>query len=65
MTPSEMAVDVQTATEEEVRAAIAIVLEEAGMTLSELVEEGRSGRFSSDTARMAWWVVSPFVDANS
>ena len=63
MTPSQMAVDVQDANAEDITAAINRALAEAGLTLDELVAEGQSGRFSSEEARMAWWVVSPFLEA--
>jgi hypothetical protein len=63
MTPSQLAVEVQSANDEDVNEAIQRALTEAGVTLDELIEEAKVGRFSSEDARMAWWVVSPFVDA--
>jgi hypothetical protein len=62
MTPSELAVQVQIANEQDISEALDAVLEEIGISLSTLIEEGRSGSFSSDATRIAWWVVSPFVD---
>ncbi len=65
MTPSESAVKVQIASEEDISDALNAVLEEVGISLSKLIEEGRSGTFSSDATRIAWWVVSPFVDIDA
>jgi hypothetical protein len=65
MTPSEMAVDVQFADEQEIREAIEVLLGEIGLSLDALIEEGINGSFSSDASRMAWWAVSPFVESDS
>jgi hypothetical protein len=63
MTPSQLAVDVQSANDEDVEEAISRALEQAGVSLEELMDEAKASRFSSADARVAWWVVSPFVDA--
>jgi hypothetical protein len=63
MTPAQAAVDIQDADEADVQAAIENALGDAGLTLEALIEESKFGRFSSEEARLAWWVVSPFVDA--
>jgi 8-oxo-dGTP pyrophosphatase MutT (NUDIX family) len=39
------------------------ILEEAGVTLDELREQARRGRFSSSLAHDAWFVVSTLADA--
>jgi hypothetical protein len=62
MTPAQASVDVQVATDEDLRAAITDVLEGANVTLDELREQARTGRFSSEDARIAWFVISDFVD---
>lgn len=61
MTPAQAAVEVYLVDEEEVRAEIARVLEEAGVTLEELREQAEASRFRDESARLAWFVVSPFV----
>ncbi len=63
MTPAELAVNVEVADEEDIEAAIAKVLGDAGITLDELKADARSGRFRSEDARLAWFVISPFVAA--
>ena len=62
MTPAQMAVDVEIADDDDVTAAVANALEGAGVTLEELQEQARVSHFSSERARMAWFVISSFVD---
>jgi hypothetical protein len=62
MTPAQMAVDIYYADEADVAAAIDNALGDASLTLEALIEEAKVGRFSSEDARLAWWVISPFVD---
>ena len=62
MTPSQMAVDVQVADEEDVRAAIDLVLSDAGVALSDLRAQAAVGRFSSEECRLAWFAISSFVE---
>lgn len=61
MTPAQMAVEVQVADEEDVRAAIELELTEADVSLEELLEQARTSRFQSERARLAWFVISSFV----
>ena len=62
MTPAQMAVDIYYADKADVAAAIDNALGDARLTLEALIEEAKVGRFSSEDARLAWWVISPFVD---
>jgi hypothetical protein len=52
---------VESATDEDVQAAVARALESAGVSLEELRAQAEASRFSSDAARLAWFVISPFV----
>jgi hypothetical protein len=54
-------VEVQVADDEDVRAAIAHELSEAGVTFDALLEQARKSRFQSERARLAWFVISSFV----
>jgi hypothetical protein len=60
VSPAEAAVlvEVHRATDADVAAAVAKVLESAGLTLDELSEQARTGRFESDRARRAWFLVT-------
>lgn len=62
MTPAQASVDVQIATDDDLRAAIHDALDSAGVTLPELREQARAGRFSSEDARIAWFMISDLVD---
>jgi hypothetical protein len=62
MTPEEVAaIEVQFASEEDVTEAVGSALTRAGLTLEQLREQARQSRFSSERARTAWFVISPFV----
>jgi hypothetical protein len=63
MTPAQKAIDVQVADEKDVQAAIRRALKGAGVSCEELVEQARTSRFASERARLAWFVISPFVEA--
>jgi hypothetical protein len=62
VSPAQMAVDIYYADGADVAAAIKNALRDASLTLEALIEESKVGRFSSEDARLAWWVISPFVD---
>lgn len=55
-------VTVEYATEEDIEIAIARALKSAGVSAQELKAQARSGRFSSENARHAWFAISPFID---
>lgn len=62
MTPAQLAVEVAVADDQDVRDAIEFELTEAGVTLEELFAQARQSQFQSERARLAWFVVSSFVD---
>lgn len=62
MTPAAASVEVQQASDEDLREAVCSALDAADLTLDELREQARTGRFSSEAARLAWFVVSSFDD---
>jgi hypothetical protein len=53
-------IEVDVLDEAGVRAAIDNALTRAGHTWEELQQQARTGRFSSEIARRAWFVVSSF-----
>jgi hypothetical protein len=59
MTPVSNDADVQVATAEEIDTAIKRTLDETGLSFTELKSQAASGRFTSDRARRAWFVVAP------
>jgi hypothetical protein len=61
MTPSEAAVEVQIASDDDIDVAIGRALSSAGATLEQLRDQARRSRFASERARTAWFVISPLV----
>jgi hypothetical protein len=61
MTPVRMDADVEVADEQDVNVAISRALERAGVSLDELRQQAMGSHFSSERARMAWFMISPFV----
>jgi hypothetical protein len=59
MTPAE--IHVEFATERDVAAAVGSALSNAGVTLDQLRQQAQDSRFTSERARSAWFVISPFV----
>jgi hypothetical protein len=59
MTPQ--VAEVEIADESDVRAAVKRALDEAGVSLDELRRQAKESRFQSESARLAWFVISPFV----
>lgn len=57
MSPEAEKVIVIHATEDDVRQAVQTALDEAGLTLSQVREQARRGRFCSNEAYWAWFVV--------
>ena len=55
-------VTVEHATKEDIEIAVRRALESAGASAQELRAQARLGRFSSEDARLAWFVISPFID---
>jgi hypothetical protein len=62
VTPAQASVEVQEATDEDLREAVYNALDAAGLTLDELHEQAKNGRFSSEEARLAWFVISSIAD---
>ena len=62
MTPSQMAVDVQVADEQDVEDSIRLVLSEAHVSMPELRAQAAASRFRSEECRLAWFAISPFVE---
>ncbi|MCL4414041.1 MAG: hypothetical protein M1522_04720 [Actinobacteria bacterium] len=52
---------IEEATDAEMQAAVAATLAAAGVTAEELRCQAAAGRFVSERARRAWFVVSPFL----
>jgi hypothetical protein len=61
MTPAEAAVTVEIVGDAEVQAGVERALKSAGVSLNELAEQARASRFSSERARLVWFMVSPVV----
>lgn len=53
---------VEVATDEDIQAAARRALRRAGVTVDELRQQAREGRFSSERARLAWFMISPVAD---
>jgi hypothetical protein len=62
MTPAQASVDVEVATDDDLRAAIRDALESAHVGLDELREQAKTSRFASEDARVAWFMISDLVD---
>lgn len=62
MTPAEASVEVYEATDEDLTVAVKKALKRAKVTADELREQARTGRFKSEDARIAWLMVSDFLD---
>lgn len=56
--------EVQIATDADLKRAVAKALKRAEVSLDELKDQARQGRFSSERARLAWFAISPIVNAN-
>ena len=59
MTPAE--IHVEYASDKDVAEAVDCALVGAGVTLEQIRHQAQVGRFTSDRARSAWFVISPFV----
>jgi hypothetical protein len=53
---------VEFASDDDVRAGIARALGELGLTYDELEAQAKEGRFSSERARLTWFMISPDVE---
>ncbi len=53
---------VEVATDEDIQAAARRTLRRAGVTVDELRQQAREGRFYSERARLAWFMISPVAD---
>lgn len=62
MTADQAAVVVEFANDEDIGIALDRALKSAGVSAQELNSQARSGRFSSEQARLAWFSISPFID---
>ncbi len=56
---------IEHASEEDVKIAVDRLLREANVTLDELRAQNQSGRFSSEAARQAAWVIFGFVESTT
>lgn len=52
-------------TDEEIKVALASVLDALGLTWDELTEQATAGRFESDMARRAWFSLCGIVNAGT
>lgn len=59
MAPAE--IHVEFATDNDVDAAVDSALADVGVTLDQLRKQAQISRFTSERARSAWFVISPFV----
>lgn len=55
-------VEVTTITDAEAKELVARALEDCGCTWGELQEQAKTGRFSSELARRAWFVIHDFAE---
>jgi hypothetical protein len=62
MTPAAQAVEVIELTDDDLRDAVQNALDSAGVTLEELQDQAQRGRFETEDARLAWFVVSSILD---
>jgi hypothetical protein len=54
--------DVEFASDDDVRAGVERALEELGLTYEELEAQAKEGEFSSERARLTWFMISPDVE---
>lgn len=54
--------DVEIASDDDVRAGVTRALAELGLTYNELEAQAREGSFSSERARLTWFMISPDVE---
>jgi hypothetical protein len=62
MTPTEAEIKVYVATDDELRVGVRKALRELGMTADELREEGETGEFRSEDARVTWFAIADLLD---
>lgn len=62
MTPTEMLTKVEVVDDDDVRAAVSAALAQAGVTLEELRRQAAAGEFSSERARIAWFMIENVAD---
>lgn len=54
--------DVEFASVDDVRAGVERALAELGLTYEELEAQAKAGQFSSERARLTWFMISPDVE---
>lgn len=54
--------DVEFASDDDVRAGVERALAELGLTYEELAAQAKEGKFSSERARLTWFMISPDVE---
>lgn len=54
--------DVEFASDDDVRAGIERALAELGLTYEQLETQAKDGQFSSERARLTWFMISPDVE---
>jgi hypothetical protein len=57
LTPGQRSIEVYELTDEDIRRGVHDILGRLGMTLDELRKEARRGRFSSEDARIGWFLI--------
>jgi hypothetical protein len=62
VTPAQASVEVQEATDDDLREAARNALDAADVTLEELRAQARAGQFSLEDARLAWVMISDIVN---
>lgn len=54
--------DVEFASDDDVRAGVERALADLGLTYEQLEAQARAGEFSSERARLTWFMISPDVE---
>lgn len=62
-TTTDHSTQIEALSQEEVDAAVAAILAEEGVTLEQLREQARLGRFVTESQRRAWFVIDGLVEA--
>lgn len=62
-TATDHTTEIEALSQDDVDAAVAAILAEEGVTLEQLREQARLGRFVTESQRRAWFVIDGLVEA--
>lgn len=62
-TATDHTTEIEALSQDEVDAAVAAILAEEGVTLDEMREQARAGRFATESQRRAWFVIDGLIEA--